>query len=159
MHNLKLQRTMNTENRIPDCESVEDWARALFAAGLSFHLDDDPAEVLDGNGGLMFNAAELRDINAAVENFTEADRETFARVMVECAQGRAPMTLEQIKTAVRAGQTVHVSSEIYRVNLHTFPDGTEQWLIICTANDSAIGLTWADERTLNAEPGDFYIAS
>jgi hypothetical protein len=36
-------------------------------------------------------------------------------------------------------------------------DSTGQWFIVCTANDSAIGLTWLDGVTLNGKPDQFYI--
>lgn len=67
------------------------------------------------------------------------------------------MNLEQIKTAVRSGQTVHVGNTAYCVNLHTFPNGEEQWLIRCVQNDYCIGLTWADGVTMNGKPEDFFV--
>ena len=53
------------------------------------------------------------------------------------------MTLEQIKAAVLAGKTVHWHNKGYVVA----EDSTGQWFIVCTANDSAIGLTWQDGVT------------
>lgn len=73
-------------NRIPAAENVEDWARALFAAGLSFHPDDDPAEVVNEAGERVFNDVEVHDIRVAMANFMPGDYETFCRVMVEEAQ-------------------------------------------------------------------------
>lgn len=63
------------------------------------------------------------------------------------------MNLEQIKSAVEAGETVHLSNESYTV----IKDSKNQWLISC-ANGSAIGLTWEDETTLNGQEHKFYIA-
>lgn len=67
------------------------------------------------------------------------------------------MNLEEIKTAVRAGKTIHVGNTAYCVNLHTFPNGEEQWLIRCVQNDYCIGLTWADGVTMNGKPEDFFV--
>ena len=68
------------------------------------------------------------------------------------------MTLEQIKAAVREGNTVHWSNEGYVVKLHRFRSGEEQWSVVCIYNDHAIGLTHADGVTMNGEPKEFYIA-
>jgi hypothetical protein len=68
------------------------------------------------------------------------------------------MTLVEIKTAVRAGKAVHWAHEGYRVCLHHFKDGREQWLITCTSNQSSIGLTWRDGMTMNGSPDQFFIA-
>lgn len=68
------------------------------------------------------------------------------------------MTLYEIKTAVRNGKEVKVGSDAYRVHLHTFHSGEEQWLIQCPDNGYCIGLTWQDGTTLNANPEDFYIS-
>lgn len=59
------------------------------------------------------------------------------------------MTLDQIKEAVRSGKTVCEGTPAYEVRLHTFKDGTEQWLIKCIHNNYCIDLTWADGVTLN----------
>ena len=63
------------------------------------------------------------------------------------------MTLEQIKSAVDAGQTVHWASDRYSV-IH---DSKGQWLIKCD-NGYCIGLTWRDGVTMNGEPHEFYAA-
>lgn len=68
------------------------------------------------------------------------------------------MTLQEIQTAVREGKTVHWKSNAYGVNLHTFKDGREQWLVVCAFNGDAIGLTRRDGVTLNGRPEDFFIA-
>ncbi len=62
------------------------------------------------------------------------------------------MTLDEIKAAVDAGKTVYWKSEIYEVR---GSDG--QYLVVCTDNDSAIGLTWQDGVTLNGQENDFYV--
>lgn len=65
------------------------------------------------------------------------------------------MTLDEIKAAVERGDTVHWSNTLYRV-IH---DSVGQWLIICDANQSCIGLTWMDGVTMNGEPEQFFIAT
>lgn len=64
------------------------------------------------------------------------------------------MTLEEIKSAVAAGQVVHWSSANYRVTCNT----PGQYLITCAANGHAICLTWRDGVTLNGKPSEFYVA-
>lgn len=64
------------------------------------------------------------------------------------------MNLEQIKTAVLAGKTVHWASTLYVV----VQDNAGQWLIVCTANKSTIGLTWQDGVTLNGREDQFFVA-
>ena len=63
------------------------------------------------------------------------------------------MTLQEIKNAVLAGKTVHWMNSGYVV----YEDSEGQWFIVCTANDSAIGLTWLDGVTLNGKEEQFYI--
>lgn len=63
------------------------------------------------------------------------------------------MTLNEIKTAVAAGKTVHWSNDYYTV----ICDKHNQWMIK-GANGHCIGLTWADEVTMNGKEEDFYIA-
>ena len=63
------------------------------------------------------------------------------------------MTLEEIKTAVKAGKTVHWASKAYNVEC----DKIGQWLIHCTTNDTYIGLTWRDGVTLNGRPEQFFV--
>lgn len=52
------------EYRIPPCpinpteQDARDWLRAMNARGLAFHLDDDPAEVVNARGA-TFNGAEV----------------------------------------------------------------------------------------------------
>jgi hypothetical protein len=63
------------------------------------------------------------------------------------------MTLEEIKTAVQTGRTVHWASHAYTV---------KQWsggrfAIVCT-NGSSFMLTQADGVTMNGEPADFFVA-
>lgn len=65
------------------------------------------------------------------------------------------MTLEQIKQAVAAGKTVYWSSKAYRVVKTTNRSG-DDYSILCTLNSSRIGLTWADDVTLNGKEEDFF---
>lgn len=62
------------------------------------------------------------------------------------------MTLEQIKSAVSEGKTVHWKNDAYLVTV----DGIGQWFIACHRG-SAIGLTWRDGVTLNGKPEDFFV--
>lgn len=64
------------------------------------------------------------------------------------------MKLEEIKAAVLAGKTVHWSNPGYCV----IRDKIGSWLIVCAHNHHCIGLTHADEVTLNGKEEDFFIA-
>jgi hypothetical protein len=63
------------------------------------------------------------------------------------------MTLEEIKTAVDAGDRVHWVNSGYVVTR----DGLGQYLISFTRNRSVIGLTSRDGTRLNGEPDEFFI--
>ena len=63
------------------------------------------------------------------------------------------MTLEEIKTAVDAGDRVHWINSGYVVRR----DGLGQYLITFTRNGSAIGLTSRDGTRLNGKPDEFFI--
>ena len=63
------------------------------------------------------------------------------------------MNLQEIKDAVKSGQTVYWNSKIYEV----IQDKLGQWMIKCTSNNSCIGLTWADEVTLNGKENEFFL--
>lgn len=67
------------------------------------------------------------------------------------------MTLDEIKSAVRAGHVVHWASTAYQVLMHRFNGGPEQWFIKCLSNGNAIGLTWTDGVTMNGKPDEFFI--
>lgn len=62
------------------------------------------------------------------------------------------MTVDEIKSAVLNGRIVHWINKNYRVIV----DSLEQFYIVCELNDSAIGLTWRDGKTLNGKPEDFF---
>jgi len=64
------------------------------------------------------------------------------------------MNLEQIKSAVKAGKTVHWSNTGYRI-IGTDPDNL---LVCCDSNQSCVGLTWADGVTLSDKPEKFFLA-
>lgn len=63
------------------------------------------------------------------------------------------MTLEEIKAAVLAGETVHWKTTAYRV----VTDGA-QWLIWCQTTNYYTSLTWRDGVTMSEKPSDFFIA-
>ena len=62
------------------------------------------------------------------------------------------MTLEQIKAAVKSGQRVCWAAPNYVVACRN-----DVWTIRCTSNGHCIGLTWADDVTINGKEEDFYI--
>lgn len=62
------------------------------------------------------------------------------------------MNLAEIKEAVNIGKTVNWCNESYQVVKHN-----DQWYMTCKANDSTIGLTWKDGKTLNGDPAHFFI--
>jgi hypothetical protein len=64
------------------------------------------------------------------------------------------MSVEEIKTAVDAGKTVHWRNTLYRV----IRDNLGQYLIFCASTNNYIGLTWRDGRTLNGKPEEFFVA-
>ncbi|GGO62135.1 hypothetical protein SAMN05444398_12025 [Roseovarius pacificus] len=64
------------------------------------------------------------------------------------------MTLDEIKAAVDAGQTVHWANTGYVVH----KDRLGQYLITYVLNDSCIGLTDRGEHRLNGKEAEFFIA-
>jgi len=64
------------------------------------------------------------------------------------------MTLDEIKAAVDAGQTVHWVNTGYVVH----KDRLGQYLIIYLPNDSCIGLTDRGGHRLNEKEAEFFIA-
>jgi len=64
------------------------------------------------------------------------------------------MTLDQIKQAIAEGKSVKWANDAYDVIRST----TGEYLIVCSLNQNAIGLTWTDGVTINGKPEDFYIA-
>ena len=65
------------------------------------------------------------------------------------------MTVEEIKQAIEDGKNVYWKNNAYKV-IKNQKNG--ELLIKCQSNNSCIGLTWADETTLNGKEEDFYIA-
>ena len=63
------------------------------------------------------------------------------------------MNLEEIKQAVDNGLNVYHGSLLYPV----IKDKNNQYLIKCTLNNYCIGLTWADNKTLNGKESEFFI--
>ena len=68
------------------------------------------------------------------------------------------MTLDEIKKAVRSGQTVYWKNHFFPVSVTTNENGEEKWLVCCKDNDHCIGLTWLDGVTMNGEEVDFHTA-
>lgn len=63
------------------------------------------------------------------------------------------MTLEEIKDAVLAGKRVCCGNRDYEV----IRDHIGQWRIRLGPNGYCIGLTWADGKTMNGKPEEFFI--
>lgn len=63
------------------------------------------------------------------------------------------MTVDEIKTAVEAGQKVYWCNPGYQV----IKDSIGQFLIKFIPNGHCIGLTWQDGVTLNGEPDEFFV--
>jgi hypothetical protein len=63
------------------------------------------------------------------------------------------MTLDQIKEAIAQGKRVCWASEAYDV----IRTKSGEYLIVCSLNNNAIGLTWTDDVTVNGKPEDFFI--
>jgi len=62
------------------------------------------------------------------------------------------MKLSEIKQAIKDGKKVFWASNSYEV----IKDNIGQYLIKCILNDSCIGLTWQDGKTLNGKENEFY---
>ncbi len=69
-------------------------------------------------------------------------------------QRTTTMKLQEIKSAVLAGKTVHWKNEGYRV-IHAPKIG--EFLIRFDYNESMTGLTWADGVTMNEREEDFFL--
>jgi len=65
------------------------------------------------------------------------------------------MTLQEIQTAVNAGQRVHFCEATYTVQ-KTVKGDEEEWNIV-NADGDKMPLTWKDEKTLNGKPEDYFI--
>jgi hypothetical protein len=65
-----------------------------------------------------------------------------------------PMTLDEIKAAVDAGQTVHWANTGYVVH----KDRLGQYLITYLPNGSCIGLTDRSGQRLNGKEAEFFVA-
>jgi hypothetical protein len=63
------------------------------------------------------------------------------------------VNLDQIKEAVLSGHVVHWKTTAYRV----IRDSIGQWLVICPSTGGCWGLTWADGKTVNGQPVDFFL--
>jgi hypothetical protein len=63
------------------------------------------------------------------------------------------VTLSEIKLAVDNGNTVYWKQSNYFV----FKNSRGKYFIVCENNGHMIGLTWADDVTLNGKESDFYI--
>lgn len=98
MKRLKLSGNMRTihldengqsiVNRIPPLTNVEEWARAMFKLGLAYHLDDDPSDIVDTStndvlGPPMFSHEEAEHLSVVTSKFSQEDRETYFKTVLE----------------------------------------------------------------------------
>jgi hypothetical protein len=76
------------------------------------------------------------------------------------------MNVEEIKAAVDEGKTVcwgHEGYEAQKFESKSLDPDTLQSIpykkyeIVCLSNNHMIGLTWADETTLNGKEEDFFV--
>jgi predicted RecA/RadA family phage recombinase len=65
------------------------------------------------------------------------------------------MNAHEIKQAINNGKKVYWSSKAYQV----IKDKNNEYFIKCTLNEHCIGLTWADNTTLNGKEEDFFISN
>ena len=65
-------------------------------------------------------------------------------------------SVEAIKNAVDSGKTVCWSNSNYQIVISHPRSYQTEYLIKCLDNDSCIGLTWRDGKTLNGKLKDFY---
>lgn len=63
------------------------------------------------------------------------------------------MTLQEVKTALAEGKKVYCQSKRYEV----IKDSKGQYLIHSQSDSNTIGLTWADDTTLNDKEENFFI--
>lgn len=62
------------------------------------------------------------------------------------------MNLQQIKQAIEEGKKVYWSNTMYEV----IKCPKNDYLIRCSSNNYCIGLTWADDITMNGKEEDFF---
>lgn len=68
---------------------------------------------------------------------------------------RHPASVDEIKEMVLAGTKVFYQSQSYEVR---YWPKNDSFVVVCTHNGHAIGLTWQDGVTLNGKLEDFFIA-
>tara|TARA_B100001094_G_C17911206_1_gene661293 strand:+ start:161 stop:739 length:579 start_codon:yes stop_codon:yes gene_type:complete len=94
------------------------------------------------------------DVEVVVDTFTtkEEDDDDFepSEKMFEF------QSVDAIKTAVDSGKTVYWSNSNYQIVISHPRSYQTEYLIKCLDNDSCIGLTWRDGKTLNGKLKDFY---
>lgn len=74
---------MNTTSNVPASASripaytgnAREWAELLYAAGLTFNPEEDPAEIIDAQGRAMFTAAEVSYLSAILDGLTVSEVE------------------------------------------------------------------------------------
>ncbi len=66
------------DTRLPSYTGAREWARALFSAGLLFHIDDRAEEIVSTLTGVpIFTADEAAEANRIADTMTEGERAAF----------------------------------------------------------------------------------
>jgi hypothetical protein len=97
MNNDTLTKVIPTppnasKSRIPEYENGEQWAGAMFKAGLAYHLEGDPADIIHFvTHEKVFTANECAELRAIVKRMPESDlTRYFERIMELMEQDYAP---------------------------------------------------------------------
>ena len=115
-------------------------------------LADDRIELIKGHYPFDDN---LQDLAKKVTLWRETTKDAIkeAREINNVNQSKKGMNLAEIKTAIAEGKNVYWASLAYQVKI----DKYNQYIIVCSLNGNAIGLTWQDGTTLNGKETDFFI--
>jgi hypothetical protein len=69
--------------RIPNLtEGAEDWGVKLYEAGLAFHLEDEPADIVGADGKAAFTPAECEKLRGILDMHAHDDFDGVARFFV-----------------------------------------------------------------------------
>lgn len=72
------------KTRIPTYENPKQWIAAMADAGLLFHFDDDPQDIVNEHGERLFTEDESTEVRATVARlFLDTDGDPFELVLSE----------------------------------------------------------------------------
>jgi hypothetical protein len=80
-------------NRIPKFENVVQWVTDMHKAGLVYHLDDDPGDVVRDLGGHVvptFSQEERETLEILVASLTPEERELYFETAVALCHAEVP---------------------------------------------------------------------